>query len=245
MIKKAIKFIFSSLGYEIINKSILGNDIYRDLISLSNKKDKLIIFDVGANLGQTALEFARYFPESVVYSLEPDPKTFDDLINQTQMHSKIKPYNIGLGSVVDRMELNINKATGGNSLLELSENIHLFASGDWTEKTGTKQVEITTLDLFCTENKIEGIDILKIDTQGYELKIIEGGFKTIVPSFTKIIYLEVVFVELYKEQCYFSDIFEILTKKGYKLLGLYNKFQKEEKPNYLLWCDAVFVCEDF
>jgi hypothetical protein len=76
------------------------------------------------------------------------------------------------------------------------------------------------------------------------LKIIEGGDQIVIPSFTKVVYIEVLFVELYKQQAYFNDIYATLIGRGYKLMGFYNKFHKVETPHYLLWCDAVFVCEE-
>jgi FkbM family methyltransferase len=245
MIKKTLKSIFDSLGYHIINKTLLGNDLDDDLVAITDTSRKLVIFDIGANFGQAALELASHFQNSTIYSFEPHLETYADLVEKTKKHKNIKTYSLGFGDKSDKMELNISKSTDGNSLLPLSETVNQYAhGGGWAEKVGTSTVEITTMDLFCQENKIDRIDILKIDTQGYELKVIEGGVKVIRPEITKAIVVEVVFVEFYKQQAYFSDIFKVLTERGYKLLGFYHKVYNPSKPNYLQWCDAVFVCND-
>lgn len=244
MIKKIAKYFIDKLGYEVVNKKEFGNNILRDFKTLYSENKTLTIFDIGANLGQTSLEFVECLPNSTIYAFEPDPNTFVSLNDIIRDYKNIKSYNLGFGERNDKMELSISKVSGGNSLLSLSENINKYAKGDWTEKVGTKIVDITTLNMFCRDNKINKIDILKIDTQGYELKIIEGGDQVVIPSFTKVVYIEVLFVELYKQQAYFNDIYATLTKRGYKLMGFYNKFHKVEKPHYLLWCDAVFVCEE-
>ncbi len=244
MIKKRAKHLMGLLGYDVVNKKQFGYNIFRDFNTLLGANQHLTLFDIGANLGQTSLEFAEHIQGSTIYSFEPDPTAFASLVEVTKHYKNIKQHNIGFGDRDDKMDLFINKVSGGNSLLALSDNINQFAKGDWTEKIGTKQVNIKTLNTFCKENKIDKIDLLKIDTQGYELKIIEGADKVIIPSFTKIIYIEVLFVELYKQQAFFADIFKILTERGYRLVGFYNKFNKLEKPHYLLWCDAVFVCDE-
>jgi FkbM family methyltransferase len=241
MIKQALKYFLNLTGYEVVNKQLFGNDILRDLKSIAGQSKRLTIFDIGANIGQTAIEFKDQFQNSDIYSFEPDSEAHSKLTEQTKNYKNIKTFNLGFGNTTDKLELNINKASGGNSLLPLSEKINQFVTGDWTEKIGLREVDITTLNAFCSDNKIKSIDILKIDTQGYELKIIEGGDKVITPDFTRMVYIEVLFVELYKQQAYFNDIYATLTQRGYKLAGFYNEFYSEKLPHYLLWCDALFV----
>lgn len=241
MIKSGIKKIFSFWGYEIFNKKQFGNDIFRDFKTLLPTNKQITIFDIGANLGQTSKEFNANLKDCLIYAFEPDFNTYGELKSNTKEYKNIKSFNIGFGNAISKMEMYINKVSGGNSLLKISENIGNFATGGWTQNVGTQQVDITTLNSFCKEHNISKIDLLKIDTQGYELKIIEGASEVILPSFTSIIYIEVLFVELYKQQTYFHEIYDILIQKGYKLVGFYNKFNTIEKPNYLLWCDAVFI----
>jgi MinD-like ATPase involved in chromosome partitioning or flagellar assembly len=134
MIKKIVKYFIDKLGYEVINKKEFGNNILRDFRTLYSENKAVTIFDIGANLGQTSLEFIECVPNSIIYAFEPDPNTFLNLINQISNYKNIKSYNLGFGERIDKMELSINKVSGGNSLLSLSENINKYAKGDWTEK---------------------------------------------------------------------------------------------------------------
>ncbi|MGZ3885278.1 MAG: FkbM family methyltransferase, partial [Bacteroidia bacterium] len=206
---------------------------------------QLTLFDVGANIGQTSAELAGKFSNSTIYAFEPDASTYVKLQEATKALKNIKTFNIGFGSAAEKVEMNLNRNSGGNSILPLSENIKDFAVGEWTEKVGSAQIELSTLDRFCQEQQIKGIDLLKMDVQGYELKIIEGGVKTVRPDFTKVVFVEVLFVELYKNQAYFKDIYAEMTARGYRLAGFYNKFYKTQPPHYLLWCDAIFTRENF
>ncbi|MFZ1808154.1 MAG: FkbM family methyltransferase [Cyclobacteriaceae bacterium] len=239
--KRGVKRLLSLGGYQITNKNLFGIDILVDIKTILSPSKKLVVFDVGANLGQTSSELSGTFPISEIYSFEPDPMTYADLVLQTKAFPEVKTFNIGFGHKKGRVQLNINKNSGGNSILSMSDRINDLAFGEWTECIGTQEIEITTLNLFCQEKNIKHIDLVKLDTQGYEHRILEGGDRVIIPSFTKVVYIEVLFAELYQDQSYFQDIYKILTERGFKLVGLYNKFHKIEPPHYLLWCDALFV----
>jgi len=241
--KRGLKKLLDLVGYQVVSKDQFGINILADLKTILGSEKKMILFDVGANLGQTTLEFADTFSKSSIYSFEPDPETFSKLTEQTKLLTNVSAYNLGFGSQQEELQMNINRNTGGNSILAVSNTIKKFTSGHWTETIGQRKVEINTLNSFCQMHKISSIDILKIDTQGYELKIIEGGDKVVSAAFTKVIFIEVLFVELYKDQAYFTDIYKILTERGFKLVGFYNTFRKVDPPHFLLWCDALFVSE--
>lgn len=243
ILKRGLKNLFDLVGYQIVNKNQFGNNILADLKTILGSENKLTLFDIGANLGQTTLEFAGAFSTSSIYAFEPDPETYSKLTEQTKMLANVNAYNLGFGRQQEELQMNINKNSGGNSILSVSNTIKEFSSGDWTETVGQRKVEITTLNSFCKTHKIDSIDLLKMDTQGYEMKIIEGGDKIVLSTFTKAIFIEVLFVELYIEQAYFTDIYKILTERGFRLIGFYNKFHKVEPPHFLLWCDALFVSE--
>jgi FkbM family methyltransferase len=244
MIKKIIKTILDSAGYELVRKKPFGDHALNDLYSLIGSRDHLTLFDIGANKGQTSLQFHSTFSNCIIHAFEPDASTFAQLREETKQFGNIKVYNLGFGNTTERVTMNLNKNSGGNSVLPLSGNIKDFAVGEWTEKIGSTEIELTTLDHFCSEQIVKGIDILKLDVQGYELKILEGAMKVATPSFTKVIFVEVLFVELYQHQAYFKDIYAELITRGYRLAGFYNKFYKTQSPHYLLWCDAIFTSED-
>jgi hypothetical protein len=73
--KTAIKYVLSSLGYELRRTNNRRRDPFEDMgrfVTLPNP----ILFDVGANLGQTIDNFRRHFKRSTIHSFEPSPSTF-------------------------------------------------------------------------------------------------------------------------------------------------------------------------
>lgn len=243
--KKILKSFAGKLfGVDVISRQVFGNEISRDLVRILSRKSVLTVFDVGANLGNASLEFSLLFKEAKIHAFEPDPGTFQKLNQRLEAEkTKVLTYNFGFGSVVEWRNLTLNKVSGGNSFLDVSPEINAYAEGGWTEPVGSVRAEIKTVNSFCVENKIETIDLIKIDTQGYELEILKGGDQFIVGEKTRAIYIEVLFVELYKQQAFFQEIYKELTDRGFRFAGFYNPFYKVESPYYLLWCDALFVSE--
>ena len=82
-------------------------------------------------------------------------------------------------------------------------------------------VDVITLDDFCQKNKISNIDLLKIDTQGYEEFVLEGAQNLLKENKIKIIKLEMIFSDLYSKKHSFFDIEKNL-HNNYKLISINN-----------------------
>lgn len=245
--KSTIKTIVRNVfGVDVVSRQVFGQHLSRDLLTILSDRNKPLIFDIGANRGDASVEFASLYKGASIHCFEPDPATYTELEARVRLfQKKIKTYNFGFGSTPGSQSLNISKSSGGNSFLEVSRGIGDFALGSWTEPVGKVDSEIKTLNGFCKENGIQAIDLLKIDTQGYELEILKGGDEVVTAERVSVIYIEVLFVELYEKQAYFHEVYRELNQRGFKLIGLYNRFYKTENPHFLLWCDALFVSEKY
>jgi FkbM family methyltransferase len=194
--------------------------------------------DIGANIGQTAIELTRAFPQATIHSFEPHTPTYEILKQKMSRFPKVNPYNLGFGAENSDMLMNVAERTEGNSLLKLADNIEELSSSAWTKPIGTTTVQIRCVDTWCAENGISQVDILKIDTQGYELPILRGGERFIRPPSVRAIYLEMAFVPTYEDQSEFIDLYLELTNRGYHLVDFYSKVRRS---HYLAWCDALFI----
>jgi FkbM family methyltransferase len=244
MLKKLIKKILNNVfGYTLIRSKSFGLDIIEDIQKILPKKP-LVIFDVGANEGAMSVAFATAFVDSVIHAFEPDTTTYQKLKHGVSSFGNIVTHNFGVGNSNQRMELFVNKGSGGNSFLKMSPEIHNFASGEWTENIGSVTAQLKTLNSFCQERNIAHINIIKIDTQGYEIPVLEGASEIVNSKFTDVVFTEALFVDLYSNQGYFHELYNLLHGRGFRLVGLYNCFRKEDSPYHLLWCDALFVSEE-
>jgi FkbM family methyltransferase len=241
VVKAAIPGKVLGVGRTITNAVSLsfGMEPFADMATLSKGHHALTILDVGANKGQTALEFARWFPGASVHCLEPYPAVFEQLRRATQAFPNVKACNIAVGEKDGVAQLLLNKADVTNSLLKNAEGISQFSPAEWVEPIGSVNVSMTTLDQYCAKQNIERINVLKIDSQGYELNILKGASRLLKERRIHIIYLELLFVPLYQGQACFEDVYAHLKLHQYKLVGFYNRALHTDKS--LKWCDGLFV----
>lgn len=198
-----------------------------------------VIFDVGANHGQTITRFRWEFPESTIYAFEPCPSTFIDLQDRTKKDLKVKLFNLALGAYDGYAVLYENANDVTNSLLSNSGQISKYAPSEMCAPKGISNVPIMRLDSFCRKESIKQIDILKIDAQGYERHILSGADNILVPSLVRGLFLEVLFVELYDNQSWCGEIIEILRSRGYRLFG-FTDINYDDIHGWK-WADAMFI----
>jgi FkbM family methyltransferase len=135
-----------------------------------------IVFDVGAHFG-----FFSYYAvqkgAKEVYAFEPNPYVFEILKKHAEMWSnKIKPYQLALSDKNEEADLFIADELGTiSTMLKNRESTPLKLR----EYTKSVKVKTMTLDNFVKEEKIDRVDFIKIDTEGFEKEIIKGAEKTI------------------------------------------------------------------
>ena len=195
-----------------------------------------VIFDIGACDGSTVIEFKKVFPLSTVYSFEPFPDSFLNLKHLSNRHTNVNTFELAISNENGFMDFFVNKSKATNSLL--SSKITNSFIDDHSKFEKKIKVETKMLDTFLAENSISRIDILKMDVQGGELKILEGAKDSLQKKIIKIIYTEIWFIEGYNDQPLYHDLATYLNNFGYYPFGLYNLHYR--KDGHLLWGDAIF-----
>ena len=82
------------------------------------------------------------------------------------------------------------------------------------------KINIETIDNYCENNNIKEIDLIKIDTQGYEVAVLEGMQNIIKKNKISIIELELILGFGYEKQFSFYDYEKILHNENYKLIAI-------------------------
>jgi FkbM family methyltransferase len=199
------------------------------------RTDRPMIFDAGANIGQSLRQFHDDFPNCTTHSFEPSPTTFEVLKQRAAGVPQAHLWNFALGAANRRATLNENEKSHMSSFLPLG------AAG-WGEIQKETQVEIRTVDDFCREQGIDRIDILKSDTQGFELEVFKGANETMRANRIGLIYFEVNFAEVYQNSPSFSELYDYLSERGFLLVTFYRMhYRNRHRKPMAAWTDVLFV----
>lgn len=203
------------------------------------REDKLTIFDVGAYQGLIAQDYNRLFPGADIYCFEPFPESFSVLTANTSRLPNIRRLPYGLGAATGPQVIHANAFAATNSLLSTdSEGATTWGKG-LLETQATVSVEIKTLDDAMAELNLDHIDILKLDVQGAEHLVLDGGSKTLSSGNVDLIYTEIILLPTYEGQLYFDEILLRFRQLGYRLYDVYNPSYNQQKQ--LRQVDAIFT----
>ena len=201
--------------------------------------DVRVIFDVGANIGQTTKKYCKLFPTAQIFSFEPFEEAYSTLALKHQANSSVKPVKLAISDHIGTDQLNLNVSNETNSLLKVACGSDRYVDKGLTENIGSVDVDTISIDEYCKNECIENIQILKLDIQGTELMALRGAENLLKDHLIDLIYTEVLFAELYTGQAYFADICRYLEGHGYILYGLYDLTHGEN--GVLAWGDAIFI----
>jgi FkbM family methyltransferase len=226
---KIIRYIFSMLGAEIIKARKTFNQTYMDNIK------NPIIFDVGANEGQSIERFKSIFPKSIIHSFEPIKECYEKII---KIYDKKNIFinNYALGDKECERFFYINKNTYTSSFFKINNKYKELVNSDGINMSVKKK--ISTIDGYLALHKIKKIDILKIDTQGYELNILKGAKKSLKNKI-KFIELELTLADYYKKKVKFYEIDKLLSENNFILYDMGNITYDKNKQ--LVWFDLLYL----
>ena len=211
---KNIKMYINDQEYENVVMYILCFGNYEELetkmvLKILNglNKDNFAFCDIGANLGWYSLNVKKNYLNSIIYAFEPSPVTFKKLENNLLLNNiKIdKIENIGLFDQEGKLDFYFNEIeSGSSSLTNIRED----------ENVKKIQVNVTKLDNWVKDNKIEKLDFIKCDVEGAEYFIYKGGIETI-KKFKPVIFSEMLRKWSKKFGYHPNDIIEFLKNVGY------------------------------
>ena len=200
---------------------------FDDIYQIKIKKKTPIIFDVGANQGQSIIRFKKLFPKSSIHAFEPIEKEFNSLQKMFEDDDSIILNNFAIGEKEDEKDFYITANTSNSSFNKLnlntkwikirSEQFNTTIDGYTKE---IKKTKIRTLDQYCKKNNIEKIDLLKVDTQGYEDKVLNGASEILKNNAVYAIEIELMFDNVYERCLNFSDVEKYLIPNHFAFSAL-------------------------
>ena len=236
--KQRIHHTLWRLGWEVqrLENTQAEYQVLRELLRESKPS---IVLDVGANVGQFGeLVLAAGFDGDLV-SFEAIPEVHSKLVEHARKTGSswtVAPC-AALGRVRGEAVINLAGNSVSSSLLPM-RRAHVDAAPE-SAYIGQKTVKVERLDeLASALIPATGPVMIKIDTQGYELEVLEGA-TALLPR-TTAIQLELSLMPLYKGAPEFADAVTWVRSHGFELFSLIPGF-KDKRTGRLLQADGVFV----
>jgi FkbM family methyltransferase len=234
--KKKIRLLIEkTIGRRLLPLDMLpkGVDLHYDMekdIDIGNFR---LVFDVGANRGQSVSKYLNWFPNADVYGFEPSDEPLNELKSNFSAHNRVEAINVALGSEVGSKELLV----GNNSE---RGSFHFNETGEQVMRR--QRVKVETLDNFCKSKNVDRVNFLKIDTEGHDMDVIKGAKGMLSSHSIDLVQLEVTTDyenSLHSSMC---EVIKYMRKHKYKMYGIYSQVNDWRNENPCLRrVDAVFM----
>jgi FkbM family methyltransferase len=222
-IAKSVKRVLARQGLVVFRTGKFGLDPWADVNRLASDWNYPItlVFDVGANDGESAVTALHQFPKARVISFEPHPVTFSKLTTRKHDQPRWSVINSALGSEIGEVGLFEYGDSKINSLTDKAQYAIRFG-----QQSRRISVKCTTLDAYCAESGNERIDVLKIDTEGFDLAVLQGSSGMLQRQAVKFIYCE--FNDLLPSEGTSGGalipIYGLLRPHGFRFVASYNDY---------------------
>jgi FkbM family methyltransferase len=175
---------------------------------LNKSEECSTIFDIGANIGYYSIQFGK--KSDVVYAFEPMEYQYNELQRNLEINSltNIRTVKKIVSSTTGRERIYFSgfENTGKSSLVKKTRHFEDISS--------------ITLDEFCEEQQIDNIDLIKIDVEGYEYKVLAGLKKMLKLKKVTHIFVELLEKNLNKAGSSSGEICDLLESYGYQAYSI-------------------------
>lgn len=210
-----------------------GVDMFFDLDRTFGIENFHTVFDVGANIGQSAQLYLQNFRAANVYSFEPVAATYRKLEALAQIHRpRLRTFSCAMGATAGEVNIHVHAFDRMSSIPHRRPD----------DKAELVQQE--TLSDFCREEGIEKIDFLKIDTEGYELQVLEGAAPLLENQRIRLLLVECEPVAKSEYFVSFAEVSSFLYRFKYELFGIYEQQPSFSEDRNIFFFNPVFICPD-
>jgi FkbM family methyltransferase len=187
----------------------------------------LTVLDVGANVGKWSLLAADRFPEAAILALEIVPATAAELRVRTQGRERIRTFDLGLAERTGTLTIRYNPSVSAHSTI---------TEYPFSWKGEKVECPVMRGDEFLALERIEHVDLLKIDVEGAEHLVLRGLEVSLREGRVRFVQFE------YGPR---NILTRFLLKDFYELFASYGYVVGKIYPDYVEIRDYELVDEDF
>ena len=228
-----VKWALARTGRDIVSRDKYGYDPFLDIVRLSEtwRYPIDVFFDVGANDGATIRHAQSRLGNCRIFAFEPHPQTFSNLKNNFRGVENVELVNLAVGSEIATKTMFEYDMSVLNSLLPNAQFAVRF-----DKKAREIKVDCTTLDNFCSDRDIHQIDVLKIDTEGFDFEVLKGARSMLSRRAIKFVYFEFNDISPRGDASggALEPIDKFIRPLGYRFIASYNDYVLPEGELFLV-----------
>lgn len=236
-LKNKIKKFFSFFGLNL-TKDNPANNPNKQISTVLNLLNINKILDIGANEGQFAINVRTSGYKGEIISFEPLTLARKKMLQLSKNDNNWEIFNqCVVGDTDGFIDFNISGNSVSSSVLSILKS-HTNASPE-SEYVGSERVPIIKLDTIFKDIVSDNTNLfIKIDTQGYEKKVLDGA-EHMLEKVSGVL-CELSFIPLYENQSLWTEIIEYLNNKGFILWAIQKGFT-DPTTGQSLQMDVIFL----
>jgi FkbM family methyltransferase len=237
--KQIIKRAIQKIGFDLKRITPFDNSALQILLGLQKFHIDLV-FDIGANTGQFAQQLRDVGYSGRILSFEPLSDVYAKLVENSARDPKWDVYGrCAIGDNEGEISINIAGNSLSSSILPM---LKAHSSADAVSAyVGSEIVALRRLDSVAMDYVSDSTNFfVKIDTQGFEWQVLEGGLSTL--KCARGVLIELSFIPLYQGQRLWRDLVNRLESEGFILWALQKGFT-DPRDGRTLQADAIFFRE--
>jgi len=219
-------FLLKPLSLKLYSTKAFGREITLDIKRII--PEPKLMFDVGANVGQTVDLWSREFTQPEIHSFEPVERLFNEL--KLNFSDKAICNHLGVGDKNEEITIHYGQ----------HDVSHSFVNDDVGK--GGETSKVVTLDSYCLDKGINHIDVLKMDVEGFEHNVVDGANQLLNSKSIDILEVELGF-DPQGYYVFYADFAAKLAEYGYLTLGFYDQTTQWDGEAELLFCNVLFARE--
>lgn len=237
---RVFDYALSAKGYNNWRNSIESGERYFIKKYLANDEIKLCI-DIGANKGSYTKMLLEETIANVI-AFEPLPFIYSEMESSlSDFKDRCTLINMGVGAKSETLKIHYNEERSEHA--SFSEDVKNI---DYVVNSNSLDIRVISLDEYCELNKVTDVDLVKIDTEGFEKEVFLGAVKTFNEIQPKFIQIEYNWHQMFRQTSlfYFSD--KLPNYDVYQLTydGMSKVDAKHPHSNIYIFSNFVFIRKD-
>jgi FkbM family methyltransferase len=236
-VKRLLRQVVSMRGYELTRMDQPLRGATPEIFTTNYVRPVEVIFDVGANIGQSVDRYHRFFPEASITSFEPVAENYAKLQQVAAGIPKARALRFALGEEFGQAKIYVPDETQMSTLLPEGSD------------QPAQAVSVETFDRVREQLGVPFVDLLKMDVEGFELQVIRGASRSLGASKVGMIYAEAGLRDDNTCHTHFGSLYAALRPYGFRSFGLYDikHWEGSRLANRLfketLYGNALFIHE--